>query len=172
MDGRTSGWVNEDPTASDQAREQALLSEPPGQPASSQEELPVRAPPLTTSPTSEHSLAKRSLVRGPPPSQGRSRSSQGGRPLQPPQDVVGGGRGGRRPSSLPGLTVTPDSEAPAKPHPRSASPEDSCLQGMLLWGDVGTRRWPNTAVMRGDSGLSMGQTRRQYPSIPNSGAEP
>lgn len=129
-------------------------------------------PPAHHHPSFRAQPGKEELGAGPPPSQRLSRSSQGGRPLQPPQDIVGGGRGGRRPSSLPGLTVTPDSEAPAKLHPRSASPEGSCLQWMLPWGDVGTRRWPNTPVMRGDSGLSMGQTWRKYPSIPNSGAEP
>lgn len=103
---------------------------------------------------------------GPPPSKRHSRSSQGRELLQPPQNITSSGR----PSSLPGLTFTPDAEAPAKAYPWNASPEGSCLQWMLLCGDVGTRHWPNTPAMTGDSGLSMGQTQRKYPSIPNWGA--
>ena len=94
--------------------------------------------------------------------------SQGRELLQPPQDIIGGGC----PSSLPGLTVTPNAEAPAKLYPQNASPEGSYLQCVLLCRDMGTRHWPNTQVMRGNSGLSMGQTERKYPSIPNLGAEP
>lgn len=158
--------MNEEPTANDQDGEQVLLSELLGKPASGQEELPVRGP-RSPPPRLQSSAWQRGAWCWAPPSQSHSRSSQGRELLQPPQDIIGGGC----PSSLPGLTVTPNAEAPAKLYPQNASPEGSYLQCVLLCRDIGTRHWPNTPVMRGNSGLSMGQTQRKHPSIPNLGAE-
>ena len=98
------------------AARKSVLSEPPAH------HLPdLRAQP-----------GKEELGAGPPPSQGRSRSSQGRRPLQPLQDVVGGGRGGRHPSSLPGLTVTQQSRTPGVPAQRTAVSR-GCFSGET-WG--------------------------------------
>lgn len=124
--------MNEEPTANDQAGEQVLFSEPPGKPSSGQEELLCEAP-THHHPDFRARPGKEEPGAGPPPSKSHSRSSQGRELPQPLQSITSGGR----PSSLPGLTFTPDAEAPAKPYPWNASPEAAVSSGCFsaeTWG--------------------------------------